>query len=305
MAVFPGRVMPGHVMPGHVMDALIAGDLFVDLILTGFASWPAPGEEAFATGLHREAGGGAAITAHGLAKLGVHTGVVGTVGSSDGEWLIDRFRQLGVDSSAIRKDPGRQTGLTVAVSDAHERAFFTYAGANHGTARILEWEPLPQARHVHLACVPTLRMLERLRQENYSVSIDVGWHPEWLANPANAQVVRLADICFPNEREAQVMRHWIAEIPETMVVIKRGPAGAESVLHGERYTHPGFTIDALDTTGAGDCFDAGFLSAWLQGRPAPECLRVGNACGALSTRATGGISGMPSPTELQEFLCET
>lgn len=287
-----------------MIDVLVAGDLFVDLIMSGFSQWPLPGEEAFARSLTREIGGGAAITAHGLATLGTHCAVVGTVGAGDAEWLLDRLSSLHVDTSAIARDSYEPTGVTVAVSSAVDRSFFTYSGANCRTAHTLETEPLPAARHIHLACVPTLRMMERLRADGYTISVDVGWHPGWLADANNAAVLRLAHVFFPNEREAHQMREWIDTVTETLVVTKQGGGGAEARQGNQSYRHAGFRVQVHDTTGAGDCFDAGFLHAWLNQQPLVECLRLGNACGALSTRVAGGVCGMPSNLELEEFLCE-
>ena len=65
---------------GASLDVLVAGDLFLDLVMSGFESWPLPGEEAFARKFHKEVGGGAAITACGLAKLGLRAGILGSVG---------------------------------------------------------------------------------------------------------------------------------------------------------------------------------------------------------------------------------
>lgn len=285
------------------VTVLVAGDLYLDLILTGFPFWPAPGEESFARAMHRDIGGGAAITACGLAKLEVPTGIVGTVGASDCEWVVERLEGYGVNTSALRQDAGDYTAVTVAVSDAKDRAFFTYAGPNERTRQILEGEPLPRARHVHLACIPTLDVMRRLRADGYSISVDIGWHPDWLGDARNAEILCLADIFFPNQREAGAMRHWMGELSGTMLVTKQGAHGSEVQWQGERVSHPGFRVEARETTGAGDCFDAGFLSAWLEGRPLTECLRVGDACGALSTREMGGIEGMPTKQQLEEFLC--
>jgi sugar/nucleoside kinase (ribokinase family) len=230
---------------------------------------------------------------------------VGTVGASDGEWLLERLRFLHVDTAAIAIDHHEPTGLTVAVSNTQDRSFFTYSGANRRTAHTLELAPLPAARHIHLACVPTLRMMERLRRDGYTISVDVGWHPDWLADGNNAAALRLAHVFFPNDREAHQMCEWIGMLTDTLVVTKYGGAGAEARQYQESFKHTGFRVTVHDTTGAGDCFDAGFLHAWLNQQPLMECLRMGNACGALSTRAAGGVSGMPSKSELEEFLCGT
>src|SRR5262249_39254730 len=116
-------------MPEKKWDAIIAGDIFIDLILSGFASLPSPGQEAFAKQFVREAGGGAAITACGLAMLDLKVALAGVAGA-DGSWLIERLRGFNVDTRQIRSHPAHSTGLTVSVSSAEDRAFFTYPGAN-------------------------------------------------------------------------------------------------------------------------------------------------------------------------------
>ena len=217
--------------------------------------------------------------------------------------IVERMEGYGVNTSALRHQSGDYTALTVAVSDAKDRAFFTYAGPNERTRQILEDEPLPSARHIHLACIPTLGAMRRLRAGGYTISVDIGWHPDWLADARNAEVLRLADIFFPNQREAAAMHHWLGELDGTTVVTKQGAEGSEVHWGGKRVSHAGFQVETRETTGAGDCFDAGFLSAWLEGQPLEQCLRVGNACGALSTREMGGIAGMPTKKQLEEFLC--
>ncbi len=86
------------------MDVLVAGDLFLDLVMSGFESWPLPGEEAFARKFHKEVGGGAAITACGLSKLGLRAGILGSVGKEDGQWMLDQLRARGVDISSYPHD---------------------------------------------------------------------------------------------------------------------------------------------------------------------------------------------------------
>ena len=98
-------------------------------------------------------------------------------------------------------------------------------------------------------------------------------------------------------RTATAMR--VAYAGARGAAIKLGARGA-AMLHCGEYLElaPPEQPDVVDTTGAGDCFDAGFLYAWLNGGAAAECLRVGNLCGALSTRALGGIAGFPQREEL-------
>src|SRR5215472_7394095 len=133
------------------MDIIVAGDLFVDLIMSGFSSWPQVGAEAFAKSLHREVGGGAAISACGLAKLGMKTSVLGVIGR-DGEWIADRLTNFGVDVSHVCIDAIEPTAITVAISTEHERTFLTYRGANLRFLEVLAaFTGFAKARHVHLA----------------------------------------------------------------------------------------------------------------------------------------------------------
>jgi sugar/nucleoside kinase (ribokinase family) len=87
------------------------------------------------------------------------------------------------------------------------------------------------------------------------------------------------------------------------VAVKLGAAGALAAgPGGEIVRVPALPVKAVDTTGAGDSFDAGFLAAWLDGRPLGECLRVAVACGSLSARAVGGTAAQPTRNEVEAAL---
>ncbi len=298
------------------MDVLVAGDLFLDLVMSGFNSWPpSAGEEVFAEQFCREVGGGAAITACGLAKLGMKVGVVGAVGEVDGSWLLERLESGGVSTQAIKRSPHRPTATTVSVSSATDRTFLTYMGANQELSALLQRSALAgefsNARHVHLACAPDPVGIGDLFQilvgQGCSLSVDVGWHPEWLSDPRSREALSTIDIFLPNEREASLMTSE-SEPPRILaafqkmgfriVALKLGSAGAALLWDGEIMFCKPISVASIDTTGAGDCFDAGFLYAWLRGENPQNCLRSGAICGALSTRSLGGISGFPTIAEL-------
>src|ERR1700722_2005600 len=142
------------------LDVIVAGDLFVDLIMTGFAAWPRPGTEAFAQEFHRDVGGGTAISACGLAKLGSRTAVLGVIGTDNGDWLKQRLEHFGGDTSQIRSDDAEPTAITVAISTPEERSFLTYRGANRlfpvVFAEATAAGRLAATRHVHVTCAPDL-----------------------------------------------------------------------------------------------------------------------------------------------------
>ncbi len=302
------------------VNVLVAGDLFLDLVMSGFESWPNPGEESFAKEYHKEVGGGAAITACGLAKLGFGTLVLGVVGKSDGAWMLEELRSRGVDVSRIRLSDAEPTAFTVSVSSARDRALFTYAGANREFALALEMlvglAKEKGVRHVHLAHAvqpfQAENLFRQIHEAGCTLSLDVGWHPEWLANPQAIAALKLVDIFFPNEREAAVITketnsRRMLEVFRSMgvrqVALKLGSEGAGLLSNGEIVFQASGPVEAVDTTGAGDCFDAGFLYAWLQGMEPRQCLRAATACGEMSVRVLGGIAGAPSREELESLLC--
>jgi sugar/nucleoside kinase (ribokinase family) len=306
---------------GASLDVLVAGDLFLDLVMSGFESWPLPGEEAFAKKFHKEVGGGAAITACGLSKLGLRAGILGAVGKEDGQWMLDHLRARGVDISRICVRGSEPTAFTVSVSTTVDRTFLTYNGANRELPGLLSESPditASEVRHIHLAHALDLESaqatLKAISDGGHTLSLDVGWHPEWFANPKAIAVLRLVDIFFPNEREAEAitgelepgrMLRAFERMGLKRVALKLGAEGAGLLWDGEiSFQTPG-RIDPVDTTGAGDCFDAGFIYAWLQGMEAKRCLEAGAVCGEMSARAMGGTAGFPAKEELERILCTT
>jgi len=141
--------------------------------------------------------------------------------------------------------------------------------------------------------------------------VDAGWHEEWLSDPRALPMICAIDLFFPNHPEAARMTG--EREPEKIlrrfecaglkrVALKLGSRGAALLWDGEICFVPRIPVTVRDTTGAGDCFDAGFLHAWLAGEDPWQCLRVANICGALSTEAYGGIAGFPTPERLTQAL---
>ncbi len=131
-----------------------------------------------------------------------------------------------------------------------------------------------------------------------------------LSNPAVRRAIAGVDIFLPNAREArrlagqqdlaQAMRMLAGLVP--LVVVKDG-AGGSYACQGDAVLHePAIAVRPLDTTGAGDCFNAGFVTAWLEGRPLRECLRWGNIVGGLSTEGLGGTERRVTRQEVEGWL---
>lgn len=122
-------------------------------------------------------------------------------------------------------------------------------------------------------------------------------------------VLARTDVFLPNETEACAITGAAdplaaLNIPAQRVptvALKRGSAGSSAQRAGETVCAPALLVDAVDTTGAGESFDGGFLYGVLRGRPLEDCLRLANARGALSTRCRGGTDGQPTPAEAASY----
>jgi len=312
-------VPPSYMLREKQWDAIVAGDLFIDLVMTGFDALPGFGEEGFAAACARETGGGVANTASGLAALGLRTALFAIAGADEIGWFRQRFAARGVDTSMLAAHPEEPSAITVAVSTPRDRIFYTYYGANALLPELLgrteTRESLAAARHVHFAFPippPLLADLAQwLRARGASTSIDVGWHPDWLTNPRSREALAQIDWFLPNEHEAERMTGesnpermlaWFRDHCATRVALKLGPEGSGAMAQDGFQLVPSIPVTPVDTTGAGDCFNAGFLYGVLSRMTLEQCLRCGNICGALSTEAAGGIAGFPTLERLRGLL---
>ncbi len=306
---------------------VVAGEIYVDQVMSGFAAWPQPGEEAFASALTLEVGGGAPHTAHGLTRLGWEVVLAGPIGRDS--WVRARLDELEV-RYLLMEHSSEPTGTTVAVSMPEDRTFFSYRGANVALASVLR--ALPEADHLHVAAACDASLLQWLCGRARTVSIDAGWQPSWLQDRDVWKALAGVSWFLPNEKEAECLTG--ERDPERMMrrfaelgiraAIKLGGAGSVALEDGAFVAVGGlaerapplraglcgdgnplaYSSDSLgiDSTGAGDCFDAGFLDSWLRGESVERSLRAGNICGALSTRRAGGMNGFPSREEMSEWL---
>jgi sugar/nucleoside kinase (ribokinase family) len=162
--------------------------------------------------LFREVGGGAAITACGLAKLGGYVGTLAMVGQTDGDWFTKRLEDCGVSTALIHREANLATGTTVSVSTSQDRSFFTYSGANTGLTKLLKEKAirreLSRANIVHFACPLAPELLSELTDlihaANHKVSIDVGWHPEWLTSKASWEALKKSRCIFPKRARSRI-----------------------------------------------------------------------------------------------------
>jgi sugar/nucleoside kinase (ribokinase family) len=292
-----------------MFDLLVVGDCNPDLILAGDDVVPEFGQrEKLVRTAALTIGGSAAIAACGAARLGLATAFVGAVGRDlFGTFMLDALAGRGVDVSGCVVDPELPTAVTVALVRGDDRAILTAPGVIAAlTAAHVDPGLLAAARHLHVASFHLLDGLrpglEGLVADAHAAGMTVSLDPQ--GDPGggdSAMLTRLVahlDMLFVNEQEDAALDP--AGCP--LVVQKRGARGALARSRAGVVEAPGLPVDAIDATGAGDSFDAGFLAAWLAGEPVDAALRLGCACGALSTRALGGTDAQPTLAEARSAL---
>lgn len=297
-------------------EVVVVGEIYVDHVFSGFAEWPQPGEEIVTDAYVREMGGGAAATACGLAKLGRRVALVGLVGADDLPWFAARLARYGVSADGLVLGDGA-TGTTISVSTAQDRSFFTHVGVNRHVGTLAAGDGLPtlrRARHVHFA-MPLPRavadaVLPMLSAEGITTSLDMGYQPAWLADPANRATLTAIDHLMPNEKEAELLcgeadpAAYLAHAATLGLrhpMVKLGARGAAALDDGRIVRAAPPAVTAVDATGAGDAFDAGFIDALLDGADATARLQRGCITGALSTRRPGALAAIPDRQELRSF----
>jgi sugar/nucleoside kinase (ribokinase family) len=299
-------------------DVLVVGDYCFDVILTGLPTEPFLGREIFAEGLEVTIGGATFPTAMALRRLGLQVGIHMQLGSDPlSRLVLEMLTDAGFDSKLldIHEQPFRR--LTVSVSFPEDRGFLSYA--DHPPTRVdggrFDGALLHsmQVKHLHFAHLSALlegaSMVEEARALDIAISSDCGWNPTALEHPQVWDRLDEIEVFLPNEQEALYLTGaedidraglMLAErIP--LVVIKYGAQGSIGIQGTQITRMPAIEVDPIETTAAGDCFNAGFLHAYLQGMALDQTLLSGNICGGLSTTASGW-QATPTRDELQAWL---
>lgn len=301
------------------IDLLVVGDANPDLVMTGDVV-PAFGQAEQVVDTARILiGGSGAITACGAARLGLRTAFVGAVGDDVfGRFMLDALSQRGVDTSACVVTDAAPTGITVILSRGEDRAILTSTGAMR-RLRVDALDPaaIERARHVHVSSFFLLRELaeelprlfERARGGGATTSIDPNWDPlgEW--DGGLLELLGATDVFLLNSAEARAIT-GLDDVDVAaqalagrgaIVAVKFGQGGGLAIEDDDVVRSESIPVQVVDTTGAGDSFDAGFLAGRLAGWTLDRCLSLAVACGSLSTRAEGGTDAQPT---LEQALAE-
>jgi sugar/nucleoside kinase (ribokinase family) len=313
---------PPEAGPGAGLDLVVAGDCNPDVLVLGGDVTPAFGQqEKLVDAISLVIGGSAAITAVAAARLGLRVALAAAVGDDPaGEFMLAQLAGEGVDVSAVIVRAGVPTGMTVALSRGGDRAILTALGAVASlTAADIPRALLARARHVHASSYFLLAdslgpgladLLADARAAGATTSLDTNWDPSgrWGDERLSAAIAQ-ADVLLPNEAEALRLTatatldaavHSLTT-GGARVAVKLGERGAlcADSTGWHRVSLP--PVVPADSTGAGDCFDAGLIAGLLSGRALPDAAALGCAAGALSTGAPGGTRSAPDLAHATEL----
>ena len=301
-------------------SVLVVGEVNPDLVLRG-DRFPVAGKEILVDDFVMTLGSASAICAMGLARLGDPVSFVGKVGADPwGAYCIDVMAAAGIDVKRILRDPALKTGVTVSITSARDRALVSFIGAI-GALRAGDVADgdFAGAGHLHVSSYflqaglrPGCRSLfARAHAAGLTTSLDPGFDPSERWEGDLLETLSEVDLFFPNDVELRAITRTDA-VPDalrrlaggrTRTVAKLGAQGCATLADDGRVLEAAsYSVEAVDTTGAGDSFNAGFLHAWLSGRPLEESLRWGAACGSLSTRGLGGTARQPSAEEAERLV---
>ena len=302
-------------------DVTVAGELNLDLILYGLPDDLPPERELIAERMMLTLGSSSAIVAHNLAALGQRVGFISRIGDDQlGQIALDRLGAGGVDVSKVRRVTGTsKTGLTVILQRERWRNMVTYAGTIFELSfEDLDLEYLADSRHFHLSSFYLQRglqsrvgeLFQKLKAAGLSISLDTNDDPDDRWQGGLMDVLRHVDVFLPNAREARKiagtddLQTALARLAKLvpLVVVKLGAEGAMAQRGSECFTSPAVKVSAVDAVGAGDSFDAGFLSQYVRGFDLLTCLAMGNLAGALSTTRPGGTEAFRDREYREQFF---
>lgn len=288
-------------------DVIVVGELNIDLILNQICGFPEVGKEILADKMTFTLGGSSAICASNLSSLGLKVAFIGKLGGDIfGEFIIKELKAKGVDTSLIIIDDNLKTGITAALSYDEDRAMVTYQGAmSHLSIKDIDEAQLKLANHLHFSSYffqPGFKssldlLFKKAKNVGLTTSLDVQWDPSEKWDLDLEKVLPLVDVFIPNEIELQKLTGQsnlnlaIKQLQNKskFTVIKCGDKGSILYYDNKEIVKPSFLNEnVVDTIGAGDSFNAGYIYKFVKGETAEKCQEFGNLVGAVSTTKSGG-----------------
>ena len=305
--------IPTHHEPPDHPDVLLFADYFCDVIITGLPEPPRLGADLFGREMEI-APGGAYILAHWLHILGVKVRWVGTFGSDIfSRFILEEAARTGLDDGLFQVHPRPYRVFSLSFSFAHDRGFISY---NDPLPASIDYAALIRSQQPRWALnlpfdgsAQSRALMDLVHSQGGRVYVDCQYTTASLDEPGLCDTLRRVDIFAPNLSEARQLTGEtdplaaLARLTEfcPLVVLKCGDQGAYACQAGQIRHSSALPVEVVDTTGAGDSFNAGFLAGVLAGEPLETCLRFGNICGGISTTRRGGSTTALSLAEVRQI----
>jgi len=301
-------------------DVSVIGELNLDVILYGLPSAFVSEREHLADNLSITLGSSSAIFAHNLALLGSKVGFSSCIGDDPfGGICVERLSAAGVDTSRVRSLRGQTTGLTVILPQKNDRYILTYPGTMYSMSdQDIDLEYVCDSRHLHVASYFLLKGLRPGLQEIFrkakkaglTISLDTNDDPEDRWDKQIRDLFPYLDVLLLNEREVCKIAQTenfdgaVEQVAKqvSLLVVKRGSQGALARSGGEVRSAAPPAVEVVDSVGAGDSFDAGFVHEFIRGRKIDDCLKFGNLAAALSVTRPGGTEAFRDAGHRKDFL---
>ena len=300
-------------------DVLVAGEINPDLILSGEIKIEFGQKENLIENATLTVGSSSVIFAAGLVKLGLKVSFVGLCGDDPfGLYMISQMEKIGIDTSNIIIRKGGETGFSIIFTKGADRGILTFMGLIPAlTAEMVTDNILEQAKHLHIASyflqtelqkdLPSL--FTRAKSFGLSTSLDTNWDPSFKWQGLD-QILKKTDVFLPNKNEALAItgKNKISEaindlsLQSKIVAVKMGEQGAMGKSGAKIAQAAALQCDVVDTIGAGDNFNAGFIFGYLNNWGLEKSLKLGIACGSLSTTAAGGFKAQPKYDEAISYV---
>ena len=307
------------------LDILTIGEALVEVMRTDIGqplNQPGPFVGPFPSGAPF-------IFAVQAARLGKATAAIGSVGQDAfGDCLLDQLKTDGVSVSGVQRLADQTTGIAFVAyqADGSRNFVFSWGAGGHLSSDMLDPALFAGLRCFHImgstlsmsesALAVCRRALEMAQNAGALISFDPNLRPELLppdqARIAFAPFVAAAHILMPTEEELLLLTaasavedavdRLLAQRPDRIIVVTRGALGCRVYTGDGRVDVPGFPANEIDPTGAGDCFDAGFITGILEGMTPAGAAKLANACGALAVGAEGAMAGARTRDEVARFM---
>ncbi len=300
-------------------DIIALGELNVDLLLNKIGGFPEVGKEIFAKEMTLTLGSSTAIFAANAASLGAKVSFLGMVGNDDfGAFVRTSLEKRGVDTSNLIEVSTAATGLTAILNYDQDRANVTYPGAmSIMGVKDIRPEVIAQAKHVHISSIFLQETLHKdiyeivklVKDNGATLSMDMQFDPEEKWDFDYKKILPLVNIFMPNIQELtavtgkKTLEEAVAEVRPyiNVLVVKMGSKGSTVVTkEGEKFLPAMLNSNVVDAIGAGDSFNSGFITAFVQGKDLEYCQYLGNLTGAINTTAAGGTGAFTSKEAVED-----